>query len=216
MINILSDVLPTLTFSPEDWKSWLIFFVDERLVPFEDSQSSFGCYCSTLIPKCPSLSVEQFVPIDPTLDAESCAADYELRMKTLLDDVDPTVSSFPRLDLILLGFGPDGHTASLFPGHSLLEEKSKWIASITDSPKPPPTRVTFTLPLIESAHAVVVVSTGSSKAEIVQKVFEEDDQTLPVNMIKSPILGRDKVVWLIDSEAAGLLRLEDDAVSHVV
>lgn len=213
MINILSDVFPSLTsLSSEDWKSWLIFLVDERLVSFDNPGSSFGSYNSTLLPKCPLLSVEQFVPIDPTLDAEACAADYELRMKTLLDDVNPEVCSFPRLNMVLLGFGPDGHTASLFPGHALLDEKTKWIASITDSPKPPSTRVTFTLPLIEAAHSVVVVSTGSSKAEVVRRVFEEDDQSLPVNLIKSPFLDREKVVWLIDSDAAGLLRLEDDAV----
>ena len=206
MINILADVLPSLSLTREDWKSWLFFFVDERVVPFEDPQSSFGSYVQILLPKCPSLSIEQFVPIDPSLDADNCAADYELRIKALLDDVQET--SFPRLNIILLGFGPDGHTASLFPGHALLHEKTKWVASITDSPKPPPTRVTLTLPVIEAAQSVLVVATGSSKAEIVKKVFDEDDKSLPINMIQSPVLSRDKVVWLIDSDAASLLKVK--------
>jgi len=197
MINILTDVFPTLNLKVQEWKSWLIFFVDERLVPFDDPQSTFGCYVTQLLPRCPSLSVESFVPIDPSLDAESCASDYELRIKSLLD-VNPE-TSFPSLDLVLLGFGPDGHTASLFPGHALLQERRKWVASITDSPKPPPTRVTLTFPIIEAAKNIAVVSTGSSKAEIVKKVFVDEDQTLPINMVKSP------VKWLIDSEAASLL-----------
>lgn len=60
----------------------------------------------------------------------------------------------PKLDMVLLGMGPDGHTASLFPGHALLEESEKSITHITDSPKPPPNRITFTLGLINNAHNV--------------------------------------------------------------
>jgi len=200
MINLLTDVLPTVPLTQQEWKSWLIFFVDERIVPFEDSQSSFGCYTRILLPACPFLSVEQFVPIDPSMDATSCAQDYELRMKALLDV--KKGEHFPHLDLTFLGFGPDGHTASLFPGHPLLEEKKKWIGEVTDSPKPPPNRITFTLPLINSSKNVVVVSTGVSKAEVVKAVFK-DDAKLPINMIS--LESGQPIDWIIDSEACKLL-----------
>ena len=202
MISVLSDVIPSISgLSSEDWKTWLFFFVDERLVPFDHEESTYGGYIRKLIPKSDHLSLDQFVAVDPSLSPSDCAVDYERKLRNHVEA--KSSAGFGMIDLILLGFGPDGHVGSLFPGHSLLKENTKWIASITDSPKPPPTRVTFTLPLINSAADILVLGTGASKQEIVHQVFVGHDRSLPVNMV-STSTGR-KVVWIIDQEAGKLI-----------
>lgn len=70
--------------------------------------------------------------------------------------------------MLLLGMGPDGHTCSLFPGHDLLNEKSKWVAFLTDSPKPPPSRITLTFPVINNAKTCIFATCGKEKAEMVK------------------------------------------------
>ena len=74
------------------------------------------------------------------------------------------VADKPVFDLILLGMGPDGHTASLFPGHNLLNENEKWVASIVDSPKPPPKRITLTLPTIRLSKQIAFVASRRWKS----------------------------------------------------
>lgn len=77
----------------------------------------------------------------------------------------------PRFDALILGVGPDGHTCSLFPGHKLCEETSVWVAPISDSPKPPSNRITFTFPILNNARYCAFIATGSSKADILKVFF---------------------------------------------
>lgn len=114
--TILADVLPTIT---TDWKKWKFFFCDERLVSFSDPESTFGAYRSILVPKIHDISLNQFVTIDPSLQAWNSAYDYLSKMKQIFSR--KAEVELPRFDLLFLGMGPDGHTCSLFPNHHLLK-----------------------------------------------------------------------------------------------
>ena len=98
--------------------------------------------------------------------------------------------------------GPDGHTCSLFPNHPLLKEKTKVVAHITDSPKPPPERVTLTYPVLNHAKNVIFVSTGDGKKEVLEKILKNNDSNFPATLV-SPIKGN--LIWILDEAAASKL-----------
>ncbi|PWA72805.1 6-phosphogluconolactonase 1 [Artemisia annua] len=214
-----------------DWSKWYIFWVDERVVAKShvDSNYKFAkdhllskvVSCShklsvLLVVECKNeivLNVEQLLPIVPShvhsindsLTAEEAANDYEFVIRQLVKTrmVNASdISDCPKFDLILLGLGPDGHVASLFPNHPILEEKNEWVTYITNSPKPPPERITFTLPVINSAENVLVVATGGEKAEAAHMAIDDIGPkcpVLPARMVQ-PCAG--KLVWFLDVEAA--------------
>lgn len=102
--------------------------------------------------------------------------------------------------------GPDGHIASLFPGHPLLNENQRWVTFIEDSPKPPPERITLTFPVINSSAYVTLVVTGSGKAGAVHKALgseQSSSDVLPVEMVS---LKGGKFTWFTDKAAISKLR----------
>jgi len=107
--------------------------------------------------------------------------------------------AFPVFDLVLLGMGPDGHTASLFPDHELLDEEDRWVAPIDDSPKPPPVRLTLTYPVINHAARVAFVATGAPKKDILKRVFDLKEG-LPCSRVRPVSPGT--VVWFVDDAAS--------------
>lgn len=193
MVGMLATILPEVK---TDWKKWRFFFCDERLVPFENADSTFGCYNAQLTAKL-GLKEDQFVVVNPSLSPPEAAKDYREKLAKYF-------TAMPVFDLLLLGMGPDGHTCSLFPGHKLLEEKDKWVAEITDSPKPPPCRVTLTLPVLNSAKLAIFPISGAEKAETVLRVLhpKAGEAHLPASLVQ-PKCG--EVIWLLDSAAASLL-----------
>jgi 6-phosphogluconolactonase len=95
--------------------------------------------------------------------------------------------------------GPDGHTCSLFPGHPLLLEQHALVSPIEDSPKPPPRRITLTLPALAAARSVLFVAAGAAKAELLRRVLA-NDSSLPAALVK-PAAGGESVRWFVDAAA---------------
>ncbi|KAG7211502.1 hypothetical protein KM043_010771 [Ampulex compressa] len=189
IVQLLVQGLPSIT---TDWSKWRFFFCDERIVPFDNGDSTYGAYKADLIGKVP-VTEDQFIKIDTNLSAEEAAKDYIKKMSVFFPP-----DSVPRFDVLLLGLGPDGHTCSLFPGHKLLEETSLWVCPINDSPKPPSSRITFTFPVINNARKCIFAITGSSKAEIVKKILK-DNESLPAARVQ-PTNGI--LYWILDMDAA--------------
>ncbi|MPC23988.1 6-phosphogluconolactonase [Portunus trituberculatus] len=127
---------------------------------------------------------------------QAAAKDYEEKIRAKFPD-----SDWPQFDLLLLGMGPDGHTASLFPGHPLLDEQSVWVAAIADSPKPPPCRVTMTFPVINKARCCAFAMAGEGKADMVKRILG-DGEELPSGMVQ-PTGG--ELLWILDKSAASKL-----------
>src|SRR5262245_40213844 len=128
-------------------------------------------------------------------DVDEAAAAYARDMVSVL-------GSPPRLDVALLGVGPDGHVCSLFPGHALLRERTRRVAPVEDSPKPPPRRLTLTLPVLWEAEVVVVAAMGEPKAAMLKDALENPQSELPVALA---LRGARRAVVLLDPEAASLL-----------
>ncbi|XP_063240306.1 6-phosphogluconolactonase [Bacillus rossius redtenbacheri] len=189
LIKFLSIGLPKIE---TDWSKWRLFFCDERVVPTESSDSTYGMYKAALIGTVP-LTEDQFIKIDPNLTAEEAARDYIQKLSVFFPP-----DSLPRFHLLLLGVGRDGHTCSLFPGHRLLDETSVWVAPVADSPKPPPSRVTLTFPVVDNAECVAFALAGAGKADVVRRILK-DKEPLPAGRV-NPTNG--KLIWLLDDEAA--------------
>ncbi|KAK1374482.1 putative 6-phosphogluconolactonase [Heracleum sosnowskyi] len=190
-----------------DWAGWHVFWADERAVAKNHVDSNYKLAKDTFLSKIP------FVPghlhsINDSLTVEEAASVYEFVIRKLVKTRvigASEITDCPKFDLIILGMGHDGHVASLFPNHPILDERSEWVTYIIDSPKPPPERITFTLPVINSSSNVALVVTGSTKADMVHLVIDDvgpECSSVPAKMIH-PIDG--KLLWFLDNSAASKL-----------
>nr|XP_026696680.1 6-phosphogluconolactonase-like [Ciona intestinalis] len=195
IIGILADKL--LDNPLVEWGKWKVFFCDERLTEFSNSDSTYGQFREKLIDK--ANCHDSWFPIDPNLPVAECAVDYESKLRSVFS------GELPKFDLLLLGMGPDGHTCSLFPGHKLLNETKSWIAPIDDSPKPPPCRVTMTFPVLNNACNVAFISTGGSKADTIKKIFASHSDGKPL-LPAARVQPKNGVLhWIMDQSAASKL-----------
>ncbi|KNE90256.1 hypothetical protein PSTG_16297 [Puccinia striiformis f. sp. tritici PST-78] len=187
------------------WDTWKVFFVDERIVPLDHEDSNFANSMKVLFGKVPIdrsqlVSIMGLPPDDIDLD-EMAPVVSSIYMAQVLEELDwsSDVDQFPRFDLILLGMGDDGHTCSLFPSHMLLNDEAI-ISWCNDSPKPPAHRITMTLPVLNAAHELAFVCVGSSKADILAAVLDQEPSaTRPASLVK---LAHKPVVWFVDEAAA--------------
>lgn len=176
-----------------------VFYADERIVPLDHEDSNHKLAMDTLFSKV-SIPPDNIHTIDYSLqdDLEELADAYEKEL--IREFAQKDSARFPVFDLILLGIGPDGHTASLFPGHELLSESDRWVAYIEDSPKPPPRRVTLTYPVINHAARVAFVATGKGKVQILHNILDTPELGLPAARVRPVAHGQ--LVWFVDDAAS--------------
>jgi 6-phosphogluconolactonase len=163
-----------------DWRDVHLWYGDERVVPLDDPESTHRLATGTL--DAPNAT---WHPLAVDLGCEGAAAAYA-------EELDGTV-----LDLALNGMGPDGHTASLFPGHPMLHAEGVAVC-VRDSPKPPPERMTLTLGKLNETRRIVLLVTGAEKAPILARVLAGPDPEVPASL-----LARDRLEVIADAAALG-------------
>ncbi len=189
------------------WNRIFLFFGDERHVPPTDPDSNYRMVNESLLTKIaiPAENVFRVPAENP--DAAAAASEYEAQLRRFFelrsaDRSGDRPGDFPRFDLILLGLGPDGHTASLFPDSPALEEQSRlvvanWVAKFNAH------RITFTFPVLNRAAEVMFLASGGDKADMVRQVLEgKNTPPLPSQRVQ-PSDG--KLLWMLDEAAAAKL-----------
>jgi 6-phosphogluconolactonase len=185
------------------WAKVQVFWGDERYVPPEDARSNYRMARETLLDHvpCPPANIHPMPTHFP--EADAAARDYELTLRNHF------VGEWPHFELVLLGLGDDGHTASLFPGSLALAERARWVVA-AQAPVEPQTRLTLTLPALTKATAVHVLVAGATKAEPLRHALEGAG-----DWIKYPVagvrLGTASVTWWADREAAALVHDRRDS-----
>lgn len=182
------------------WAQMFFFWGDERHVPRDDADSNYRMAREALLEKVPIPAANVFpIPAEKE-DAAAAAEAYELTVRKFFG-LSP--GEFPRFDLILLGMGPDGHTASLFPESAALQEKSRlvvanWVEKLKTS------RITFTLPVLNAARCVAFLVSGGDKATVLREVLEGSGpaEKYPSKLVQ-PTDG--KLIWFLDRAAASEL-----------
>ena len=179
-----------------DWGRVEFFWGDERTVPPDDPESNFGTAYRMFISQLPGVrpgSIHRMQAENPDLEAASLAYEAELRLAFGVKG-----DALPEFDLIWLGLGPDGHTASLFPGSHALHITDRWVMP-NWAPAREMWRMTLTLPVLDAAHEVVFLATGSNKANAIRHI-RRGRSPLPAARVRAR-----RVTWLIDAAAAGEL-----------
>lgn len=188
-----------------DWIQVHIFWGDERCVPPDHPDSNYRMAVETLLKHVP-IPADNIHRIFAELPPQIAAEDYQSTLSTHFKLApDKTGRPVPRFDLVLLGLGADGHTASLFPGSKAVAEKQAWVTSIPHDKPPEPLvpRVTITLPVIRAAIQVLFLVAGSDKAERLKQVLgPASTPPLPAQLAK-PTNG--KLLWMVDRAAAAQL-----------
>ena len=180
-----------------------VFFGDERCVAVDAPESNFRMAREALLAhvNIPAINIHR-MPAD-LADREAAAQQYEAELR---DSFQTAAGELPRFDLVLLGMGPDGHCASLFPHKSALKETDRLVVASEPGMDPPVPRLTVTLPVLNNAANLLFLVAGEDKANRVVQVLEgpPDPDSLPSQSVQ-PVNG--KVSWLLDRAAAGKLAL---------
>lgn len=193
--SVATAFFPRLALADIDWSTTDFFWCDERAVPPSDPESNFGLAQRLWLRPAG-------VPETRIHRMEGDAAELSVAAEAYAATMVRILGEPPRLDVVLLGMGPDGHICSLFPGHPLLEERERTVAVVLDSPKPPAARLTLTFGPVQSARLLLVAAFGAPKAEIVRQALRDPSSSLPV---ARAIRGAGRVLVALDPDAASRL-----------
>ncbi len=180
-----------------DWKRVHIFLVDERCVPWNHPDSNYGMIFNTLLApaKIPESNIHRIAGEDKT---EQAARRYEQELRSFF-----RATGIPLFDLIILGVGEDGHTASLFPNTEAVLDQDHLAAPVHLEP-PKLSRVTLTFPVLNHAAQILLLASGQSKAQVVHEIIEKGNpRQYPAGLL-CPTKG--SLLWFLDKAAAGLLK----------
>jgi 6-phosphogluconolactonase len=177
---------------PWDRVHW--FMGDERFVPADDHRNNMRMARQAFLDKCaPDANVHPILTSTATPDDAARRYEDELKSFYGANEFDP---SRPLFDLVMLGVGPDGHTASLFPGYPAVDETRRWVTGVPQAHVEPfVPRVTLTLPALASCREMMFEASGSGKRAILARVFAGED--LPANRARS----QGETIWLLDQAA---------------
>jgi len=180
-----------------EWSQVHLFFGDERCVPPEHPDSNYAMAYEALISRVP-IPAKNVHRIPGESNPNEGALEYENELRAFFAGL-----AWPRFDLVLLGMGEDGHTASLFPASAALKEMSRWVVA-TRNEQSRHERITLTVPVFNHARRIMVLVTGKKKAQRLKEVLRRQpgSEQLPVQAI-TPINGM--LEWLVDADAASLL-----------
>ncbi|MDY6839315.1 MAG: 6-phosphogluconolactonase [Thermodesulfobacteriota bacterium] len=177
------------------WTGVHLFWVDDRCVPKTSPASNVGAAKADFLDHIP-IPPSQIHPMPTGIPPADGARQYEEALRAFFG-----AEPFPAFDLMLLGIGQDGHTASLFPEQRALDEMKRWVVAVKGG-NPNVSRLTMTLPVLNSAREIVFLISGKEKAAVTRAIFDEGGTPLPAQRVQ-PTKGR--VIWLVDDQASSLL-----------
>jgi 6-phosphogluconolactonase len=205
----LPGLLAGLASAQLDWAKVHVFLADERCVAASDPECSMSALKAAFLSAVP-IPAANVHGLNGSSDAQAEADAYQAALLALPAALLPrSAAGIPALDLVLLGVGPDGHTASLFPNRAALAVADRAVLAVTDSPKPPAARVSLSLPTLNAAGVVAFFAAGPAKAEVVQRVLECQalPGALPAQLVRPAPPG--ELRWCLDAQAAAQLRTAD-------
>jgi len=188
------------------WEKVHIFLVDERFVPPTDEDSNYHMIRETLLDHVPIPGANVHPVKTLGLTPEEAASEYE---RDLRRHFAREREGFPRFDLVVLGLGADGHTASLFPGDPIIAESKRWAVAVKPE-RTPHERITLSLPVLNRGRRVLFLVTGAEKAKALKGVVEGNDPAFPAARVNPP---EGSLLFLANREAAGLLPKDSYVIS---